>query len=83
MSKADVFRTYNDNSKAAKLADSLLKRGNKVHIKGLAGSSLSFVLSSAFKQNELPFLIIFNDKEEAAYHLNDLEQMVGDEDVLF
>ncbi|WP_243389580.1 transcription-repair coupling factor [Flavobacterium cyanobacteriorum] len=34
-------------------------------------------------QSELPFLLIFKDKEEAAYYLNDLEQLVGGEDVLF
>jgi transcription-repair coupling factor (superfamily II helicase) len=35
-----------------------------------------------FKKSELPFLIILNNKEEAAYYLNDLEQMIGDQDVL-
>ena len=32
---------------------------------------------------ETPFLVLLNDKEEAAYVLNDLEQLVGDKDVLF
>ncbi|MFS4493121.1 transcription-repair coupling factor [Maribacter sp. 2308TA10-17] len=53
------------------------------HLKGLAGSSISFVLSETFKQTETPFLLVFNDKEEAAYHLNDLEQLIGENDVLF
>ena len=30
-----------------------------------------------------PFLLIFNDKEEAAYYLNDLEQLNGEKNVLF
>ncbi|WP_405267887.1 transcription-repair coupling factor [Cellulophaga sp. Ld12] len=54
-----------------------------INIKGLIGSSLSFVLTDAFKTAKQPFLLIFNDKEEAAYHLNDLEQMIGENDVLF
>ncbi len=54
-----------------------------ISLKGLIGSSLSYVLSDAFKNTDSPFLLIFNDKEEAAYHLNDLEQLVGDKDVLF
>jgi transcription-repair coupling factor (superfamily II helicase) len=29
------------------------------------------------------FLVVLNDKEEAAYYLNDLEQMIGEQDVLF
>jgi transcription-repair coupling factor (superfamily II helicase) len=36
-----------------------------------------------FKKSDAPFLIILNNKEEAAYYLNDLEQMIGDKDVLF
>ena len=54
-----------------------------MHLEGLLGSSLSFVIRSVFKKAELPFLIVLNNKEEAAYYLNDLEQMIGDQDVLF
>ncbi|GAA3600099.1 transcription-repair coupling factor [Flavivirga amylovorans] len=56
---------------------------SKIHLKGLVGSSFSFVISSIFKQANKPFLIVFNDKEEAAFYLNDLEQLCGDKDVLF
>jgi len=55
----------------------------KINLKGLVGSSLSFVVTEAFKSADAPFLLIFNDKEEAAYHLNDLEQLIGENDVLF
>ena len=54
-----------------------------VQLKGLVGSSLSFVLAEAFKKADAPFLLIFNDKEEAAYYLNDLELIIGEKDVLF
>ncbi len=47
------------------------------------GSSLSFVISETFKKADKPYLLIFNDKEEAAYYLNDLEQLLGDKNVLF
>ena len=47
------------------------------------GSALSFVVQSLFKKADKPFLLILNDKEEAAYYLNDLEQMIGEQDVLF
>jgi transcription-repair coupling factor (superfamily II helicase) len=55
----------------------------KIQLKGLLGSSLSFVLQAVFKKSEKPFLLILNEKEEAAYILNDLEQMIGQNDVLF
>src|SRR5690606_39662193 len=59
------------------------KKTPKTNIKGLIGSSLSLVVAGAFKETEAPFLFILNDKEEAAYHLNDLEQLLGDKDILF
>lgn len=67
----------------AQIASSLSQHGQKVHLGGLVGSSLSFVLHALFKKTEQPFLVILDDKEEAAYYLNDLEQMVGADDVLF
>ena len=54
-----------------------------MQLSGLLGSALSFVIRSVFKKTELPFLIVLNNKEEAAYYLNDLEQMIGEQDVLF
>ena len=58
-------------------------RFRKTNLKGLIGSSLSFVVAGIFKEVEAPILFILNDKEEAAYHLNDLEELLGDKDVLF
>lgn len=55
----------------------------RVQLKGLVGSSLSFVVSESFKSSDLPYLLIFNDKEEAAFYLNDLEILLNDKDVLF
>ena len=54
-----------------------------MQLSGLLGSAVSFIIRSVFKQSELPFLIVLNNKEEAAYYLNDLEQMIGEQDVLF
>ncbi len=65
------------------LQSAIAQTQSKIHLKGLVGSSFSFVISSLFNQNELPFLLVFNDKEEAAFYLNDLEQLCGDKDVLF
>ncbi|MDV7137342.1 transcription-repair coupling factor [Maribacter sp. TH_r10] len=55
----------------------------RTSLKGLTGSSLSFVVSNVFKNSDRPFLLVFNDKEEAAYYLNDLELLIGEKDVLF
>ncbi|WP_409559648.1 transcription-repair coupling factor [Flavobacterium sp.] len=65
------------------MAEQLKQRETKIQIKGLLGSSLSFVLEALFQKTELPYLLIFQDKEEAAYYLNDLENLINDQDVLF
>ncbi|MGY6649325.1 transcription-repair coupling factor [Wenyingzhuangia sp. IMCC45574] len=47
------------------------------------GAALSFLIAEAFKKTEKTFLLVFDDKEQAAYYLNDLERLVNDKDVLF
>jgi len=71
------------NERVDALSQSILLPNNQINISNLAGSALSFAISGAFKKSELPFLVILTDKEEAAYYLNDLEQLIGDKNVLF
>lgn len=66
-----------------KLGEAIAQSETKIHLQGSIGSSLSFIIENSFTQAEKPFLCIFNDKEEAAYYLNDLEQLLGDKNVLF
>ena len=84
MSKNALYTTYDNLPKAQQIASSLLE-GNqvKMNISGLLGSAVSFIIRSVFRKTELPFLIVLDNKEEAAYYLNDLEQMIGEQDVLF
>jgi transcription-repair coupling factor (superfamily II helicase) len=83
MSKTLVTSLYSRSSQTRKLGDSIASSENKIQVSGLVGSSLSLVIAETFSTSELPFLLIFNDKEEAAYHLNDLENLLGDQNVLF
>ncbi|NUY80252.1 transcription-repair coupling factor [Flavobacterium sp. MAH-1] len=83
MSQAALFNKYDSSAKLIRIAQSLEQKGQKLQLRGLVGSSLSFVVRSLFKKSELPFLLVLSDKEEAAYYLNDLEQLIGEEDVLF
>jgi transcription-repair coupling factor (superfamily II helicase) len=82
LSKSDIISIYDKSPKIALLESTFAAR-QKSQMTGLVGSSLSFVMHSLFKKAELPFLILFNNKEEAAYYLNDLEQLINTEDVLF
>ncbi len=84
LSKSALYTIYETSPKTIQITKALEeKQGAKLHLSGLLGSAMSFVIRSVFKKAELPFLLILNNKEEAAYYLNDLEQMVGEEDVLF
>jgi len=83
LSKAALLNSYDNNPKIIQLSEALQQEGHKIQLNGLIGSSLSFVVQSLFKKSEKPFLLLFNDKEEAAYYLNDLEQLIGEKNVLF
>ncbi len=83
MSKTLVTSLYSKSSQTRKLGDTITESQSNISVSGIVGSSLSLVLAEVFKTSELPFLFILNDKEEAAYHLNDLENLLGDKNVLF
>ncbi len=83
MSLTTVSSVYASSAKIIQLAENIAVPENKAQLKGLVGSSLSFVIQALFEKSELPFLLLFNDKEEAAYYLNDLENLINDQDVLF
>jgi transcription-repair coupling factor (superfamily II helicase) len=84
LSKSALYTIYETSPKTQQIVASLQEKNRvKLHLSGLLGSAISFVIRSAFKKAELPFLVILNNKEEAAYYLNDLEQMIGEQDVLF
>ena len=54
-----------------------------IHIKGLVGSGKSFRIASAFKKSSHNFFIILTNAEEAAYYLNDFENILSKDKVLF
>ncbi|WP_411766353.1 transcription-repair coupling factor [Winogradskyella sp. A3E31] len=87
MSKTLILNTYTQTLQLQNLRNTIANTENSIssniHLKGLVGSSLSIVISEVFKTTDKPFIIVFDDKEEAAYHLNDLEQLINDKDVLF
>ena len=90
MTQATIQQLFAQSSQTRKLQTTIVQsqlldsaRSDRIALKGLTGSALSFVILDVFKNSELPFLLVFNDKEEAAYYLNDLELLVGEKDVLF
>jgi transcription-repair coupling factor (superfamily II helicase) len=83
LSKQNIVNQYQKSENISQLIKALQQDKSHFQITNLVGSSLSFVISETFKKSEKPYLLIFNDKEEAAYYLNDLEQLLGEKNVLF
>ena len=83
MSIQNIVNQYQISANVAQIITQLEKEKNHFQISNLVGSSLSFTISETFKKSEKPYLLVFNDKEEAAYYLNDLEQLLGEKNVLF
>ena len=83
LSTQNIIKNYEQIVEDKQFVQLLSKEKQQIQISNLVGSSLSFIISESFKKADKQFLLIFNDKEEAAYYLNDLEQLLNDKDVLF
>ena len=78
-----IQNRYEQSAKIKQIAEQLNVPTQKIHLKGLVGSSLSFVTQAIFSKTDCPMLLILDEKETSAYYLNDLEHLINDQDVLF
>jgi transcription-repair coupling factor (superfamily II helicase) len=83
LSTQNIVNQYQKSANVSQIIKAFQQDKNHFQITHLVGSSFSFVISETFKKADKPYLLIFNDKEEAAYYLNDLEQLLGNRNVLF
>lgn len=75
---------YQSDSRLSLLTEALLHPDRKtLHLKGSAGSLAAILGALSFEGTERPHLFVLQDKEEAAYFLNDLESLIGEDNVLF
>lgn len=73
---------YSEHPKVKELVNK--KDGfDSIHIQGLTGSLDSLFLAGTGSLSDLSFFIILNDKEEAAYFYNDLNNLLPEENVFF
>lgn len=64
----------------AKLKDNHPKNFN---VTGLVGSSKCFYTLQLFNESQKPIVLVLKDKETAAYHLNEFEDFLSKNEVLF
>jgi len=75
----DLKRYFSKINAVDETANQLQYAGTRIHWKGLVGSSRSLCASALAEQTPGHHLFILNDKEEAAYFLNDLEGLFPDD----
>jgi len=83
LSKQNIVDQYQKSANISQIIKAFEQDKTSLQLRNLVGSSFSFVIAETFKKTDRPYLLIFDNKEEAAYHLNDLEQLLGDKNVLF
>ena len=82
MSKELLLSSFLEGKPYHQLSE-YIKGKTSCFAENLVGSSLSFVLFDIFKRTGQILLFVGDDKEQAAYLLNDLELLLGQEQVLF
>lgn len=77
-----IFKALQKHSNFNLLSENIVA-SNKTQVTGIWGSYLSFLVSILFKKKPKSILLLCNQKEEAAYIFNDLEPILGNQNVLF
>jgi hypothetical protein len=79
----DLLKLY-ENDPIFQIVAEKTKTQQHTQIKGLVGSLDAFCVAAvAANLGQQPYLIILNDKEDAAYFFNDLQNLIGEESVFF
>jgi transcription-repair coupling factor (superfamily II helicase) len=80
----EILDTYATHEAYQQITEELIpKKGSRIKIKSSGASHYAVLAALSYLKSEKTQLIILNDKEEAAYFLNDLEQILGEDRVLF
>lgn len=80
MEVKDLLKIYSEDG-FVRTAIEAIKTNTSIHIKGFAGSLDAIFASVNYQLNPQHNLFILNDKDEAAYFYNDLQNLLGEENV--
>lgn len=80
MKAHELLKIYEEDSFIKTLLEEIKSKKN-VYIKGLSGSLDAIIASVNYKVNPQHNIFILNDKEDAAYFYNDLQNLLGEENV--
>ena len=77
------FTKKNKSLNLQKLQTSIDKSETNIFLKGLHGSSKSFLINSLFSNSNKNIYWILENKESAGYHFNDLEGLVDEKQLFY
>ena len=80
MKAHELLKIYEEDSFIKTLLEEIKSKKN-VYIKGLSGSLDAIIASVNYKVNPQHNIFILNDIEDAAYFYNDLQNLLGEENV--
>lgn len=82
MNAVDFISLYRTDSLLQTLAEGIrASTSQSIHLKGLHGSLDAVVLAAMHKSIRANHIVILHDKEEAAFFLNDLQNLLGEKEI--
>lgn len=82
MKQEQFTSIYANDPRYAQLGEAL-HENSVIRINGIAGSQMALLAAQMYADTSEHHLFVLENKEEAAYFLNDLEKLAGQKDVLF
>lgn len=78
MKITELTKSFSNHPHTKPLVKKLEAGNARLALQGLSGSGLALIAQSLIEKARRDHLFIFNDKEEAAYFLNDLQRFAND-----
>ncbi|MEM0997153.1 MAG: transcription-repair coupling factor [Bacteroidota bacterium] len=80
----DILRLYREHAELSEFARTLKdSEKQRFQIKGTVGSQVALLMAAIYQESQRNTLIILNDKEDALYFLNDLQNLMPQKDILY
>ena len=83
MTIRELLEPYCADSKTLQVAEILNNQDSRIHLRGLMGAAEGTIASSVVRKTHDNHIFILEDKERAAYFLNDVQTLLGKDKVLF
>ena len=80
MKAEDLLKKYGEHQGVKKIVEALKEDSpQRISLRGLTGSVRAFVNAAVFHQPQLIHLVILQEKEQAAYFYNDLQNILSEQ----